>query len=257
MDVNLIPFGQEAMTATAPTIGERVIDIGCGIGDTSFEIARRVGPSGHVRGVDISEMLLAEAGARAASTTAKNVTFTCGDAQTHNFEPAALDIAFSRFGGMFFDDPIAAYRNIRSALKPGGRIAFICWQPAKDNEWISLSLDAVLKHLPSPPPSGPEDPGPLSFGDAERVMRILSGAGFSKIAIEPFKRPFTVGGNLDEAVAFLTQMGPASGVITRAEADDATRSRIAADLRDALAPYETGQGVALGSATWIVSARNP
>ncbi len=256
MDASLIPFGHKAMAAAAVSADECVIDVGCGCGDTTLEMARRVGPAGQVLGIDISEPILARARTRAASTGERNVTFERGDAQIHRFAPAAADVMYSRFGIMFFDDPAAAFGNLRRGLKPGGRVAFICWRPVRDNEWISLSLDVVAKHVPLPPPPGSEAPGPLSFSDPDRVRRILTSAGLSDIAIEGSHTPFKVGGTLDEAVEFLTQMGPASGAIAQSDADEETRSRIAADMRDALTPYDTGQGAVIGAATWIVTARN-
>ena len=211
MNESLKPFGHAAMASASFSTGEKVIDIGCGCGDTTFEIARTVGAAGLARGIDISTPILAQARERASQTAKTNVDFECADAQIHHFEPSAFDVVFSRFGVMFFDDPVVAFKNLRSALKPGGRVAFISWQTAKNNEWISLSLDVVAKHVPLPAPPDPEEPGPLSFGDPERVKRILVGAGFSGIKIEAVSTPLIVGENLDYAARFLTQMGPASG----------------------------------------------
>jgi SAM-dependent methyltransferase len=254
MDANLLPFGQKAMAAASILSGESVLDIGCGCGDTSIEMAGLVGTDGRVLGVDISEPILARARAQAMISVEKNIAFECGDAQVVRFEAAAFDLIFSRFGVMFFDDPIAAFKNMQEALRPGGRIAFICWQPAKDNEWIRTSLETVARHVPLPDPAGPEDPGPMSFGDPERVRRILTISGFSNIKIRNCDTSFTVGSNLDEAVSFLTQMGPASGAIAQSDADEATKSNIAHDLRDVLVPYDTGVGVTMGAATLIVTA---
>ena len=256
MDVHLLPFRQKAMAAANFSPGEKALDVGCGCGDTSLEIARRVGSDGRVRGVDISEPILAHAKARASSMAAKTVEFTLGDAQSFPLENAAFDVVFSRFGVMFFDDPTAAFGNLRQALRPDGRMAFICWQPLKDNEWINTPLQVVLNHVPTPSPPEPDAPGPLSFGDPERVKRILADAGFSDVTVTGNYTPFAVGADIEEAVEFLMQMGPASGAITQAEADEATKSRIADDLRKALVPYDTGAGVAMNSASWIVTATN-
>ncbi len=254
IDASLLPFGREVMAAAGILPGERVLDIGCGCADTSFDMARLVGASGRVLGVDISEPILAHARARAMSIAEKNVTFECGDAQLHGFDAAAFDLVFSRFGVMFFDDPRAAFNNLRAALRPGGRAAFICWRPAKDNEWVSKSLEIVSRHVALLDPPGPEDPGPMSFGDPERVTRILTASGFSNIEINSFDTPFTIGRNLDEAVAFLTQMGPASGAIAQSGANDMVKSTIVTDLCEALAPYDIGSGVAMDAATWVVTA---
>ncbi|NQU61268.1 MAG: class I SAM-dependent methyltransferase [Rhodospirillales bacterium] len=256
MKESLKPFGHMAMDAASISTGEQVIDVGCGCGDTTFEIARRVGPGGQVLGVDISKSLLAEATGRATSAGQETVTFENADAQTHPFSPNAFDVVFSQFGVMFFGHPAGAFKNLRSALKSGGRVAFATWQPAKNNEWITLSLDVVAKHLPLPAPSGPEEPGPLSFGDTERVKKILTKAGFSDIGMEGVSTSFIAGPNLDYAVEFLTQLGPAGRAITNSEANEETKSRIAGDMRDALGAYETDRGVEIGSAIWVVTARN-
>jgi len=256
MDVSLKHFGHEVMLAADISAGESVIDIGCGCGDTTHDIAQRVGPSGHAQGIDISEQILARAKAREQSTLESNIAFSLSDVQTHHFEPSVLDLAFSRFGVMFFDDPVIAFSNIRRGLKSGGRVAFMCWQPAKENEWISLALDIVKNHIPLPVSPQPEQPGPLSFGDRNRVMRILNEAGFKNILIENFASPFSVGSNVDQAIDFLTNMGPACGAISQPNVSDTDKSRINAELRERLMPCETEHGITLGAATWIVTAQN-
>lgn len=186
----------------------------------------------------------------------KNVTFLCADAQLHQFESMALDAAFSRFGVMFFDDPVAALNNIRQALRPGGRITFICWQPVKANQWVNLPLKVVADHVVLPAPADPEAPGPFSFGDANRIIRILTGAGFSDTSIKQFDTTFNVGENLDEAVAFLTNIRPASVLINELDVNDPVRSRINTDLHGTLTSFKTTHGVVLKAATWIVTAYN-
>ncbi len=254
MDVNLLPFGQKAIKAATVMPGEQVLDIGCGCGDTSIEIAGLVGVDGHVLGVDISESILVRARAKAMISKGKNVAFECGDAQVHRFETAAFDLIFSRFGVMFFDNPVAAFKNLHGALRLGGRVAFVCWQPAKDNEWTEISLETVAHHVSLPDHSGPEDPGPMSFGDPERVRRILTSSGFSNIEISNCDTSFTVGSNLAEAVSFLMQLGPASAAIAQADVGERVKSKIAADLREMLVPYDTGVDVTMGAATLIVTA---
>lgn len=254
MGANLLPFGQKAMAAANIQPSESVLDIGCGCGDTSIEIAGHVGVDGHVLGVDISEPILERARAQAMISKDKSVAFKHGDAQVHRFEAAAFDLIYSRFGVMFFDNPVAAFKNLCGALRPDGRVAFICWQPAKDNEWISAPLETVARHVSLPDPPGPENPGPTSFGDPERVRRILTHSGFSNIEITNHDTSFTVGSNLAEAVSFLMQMGPASAAIAQADADESVKSKIAADLCEMLAPHNTGVGVTMGAATLIVTA---
>src|SRR5262249_6517301 len=148
---------------------ERVLDVGCGTGQTSIELARRAGPGGAVTGIDISAPMLARARARAADAGARTVTFLDADAQTHRFDPASLDVCFSRFGIMFFAAPDAAFANLRSALRPAGRLAFVCWQSMRDNPWMLVPLMAAAAHITLPPPPAPDAPGPFSFADADRV----------------------------------------------------------------------------------------
>ncbi len=256
VDVTLLPFALKAMDKAAIRPGEAILDVGCGCGDPSIRLARAVGAGGHVLGVDISEPILARAKAQAAAACQENLKFENADAQTHRFEDAAFDLVFSRFGVMFFDDPTQAFRNIRRALKPGGRLVFICWQAFEENEWMRKSLEIIGRHVPLPDFPGPEEPGPTSFGDRARVQRILSGAGYGDIAIEDCDTAFVMGGTLDEAVDYAMQMGPGGRAVAQSEAVEATKSRIAADLRGAFAPHETPRGVILGASTWLVTARN-
>ncbi len=256
MDKNLLHFGHEAMDAGAVSIDDLVLDIGCGCGDTSFDMGRRVDTGGHVHGIDISDPFIAEARKRKKSIGVTNVTFGSGDAQVFTFEEDIFDVVYSRFGVMFFDDPVKAFKNIRLAMKPGGRLAFICWQPAQDNEWVARSLEVVANHVPLPEPPGPEDPGPMSFGDVNRIRRILTEAGFLDIRITGSDTPFTIGETLDEAVDFLTQLGPAGGAIFQSGADDLSKSRIVSDLHHTLSGFQTNDGIVLGAATWIVTARS-
>ncbi len=255
-DKFLLPLGREAIAAAALSDGELVLDIGCGCGDTSFEMARRVGPAGRVHGLDISTPIVAEAKARKATLGQNNVTFERGDAQVQVFEAGSFNVAYSRFGIMFFDDPVAAFGNIRCALEPDGRLAFVCWQPVMDNQWISVPLGVVAKHLPLPAPPEDEAPGPFSFSDPSRIRRVLSDAGFSEIKVAAVNQSISLGSSVEEVADLLIQMGPAGSVISKSEADAATISRIAGDLRDALAPHDTGQGIELGAAAWLVTAHN-
>lgn len=257
MDASLLPLGHRAMAAAAVRAGERVIDVGCGCGDTTLDLARRVGSDGAVLGVDISAPMLARAKARA--TAESNVTFAAGDAQVHAFGPATYDLVYSRFGVMFFDDPVAAFRNLRSALKPRGRVAFASWRPAKENEWVKIPTGIVGAHVPLPPPSGPEEPGEFGFADAERMRRILTGASYTGVTIEKFDTPITIAGGagVEAAADFLLEMGPTGRAIASAGADHSVKARIGAALRDGLRPYETKAGVVMGAATWIVTAQAP
>lgn len=256
MDINLLPFARAVMDKAAISPGEAVLDIGCGCGDTSIRLAQATGSRGRVLGADISEAVLARARERAAAGTQTTLSFENADAQTYDFETAAFDLVFSRFGVMFFDDPTAAFGNIRRALKPGGRLAFICWQAAQENLWMSKPLEIIGRHIPLPEPPGPEAPGPTAFRDRDRVARILSGAGYADIAIEACDTAMTLGRDPDEAVELVMQMGPGGSAVIQSEADEPTKARIAADLQTMLKAQETPDGVTLGAATWLVTARN-
>ncbi|MHA1600087.1 MAG: class I SAM-dependent methyltransferase [Alphaproteobacteria bacterium] len=254
MDVSLLPMGRLALEATRPMAGERVIDVGCGCGGTTIELAERVTLDGEVLGVDISAPMLARAKSRIGSE--KAVTLEHGDAQVYGFTKAAYDLVFSRCGVMFFSDPVAAFCNLRSALKPGGRLAFVCWPPARENAWVKIPAGIVKTHLDLPPPPGPDEPGEFAFADRERVHHILSTAGFAGIKIDRHDLPITIapGGGLDQAAEFFLEMGPTGRAIADAEASDELKPRIAADLRDGLLPFVTEEGIVMDASIWLVTA---
>jgi SAM-dependent methyltransferase len=255
LDGMIAPFGARVMDALALRSGEHVIDVGCGCGGTSLELGRRVTPRGGVLGVDISEPMLARARERAAAEHLAHVRFVAADAQTHGFEAKAADAIFSRFGVMFFADPSAAFANLHAALRPGGRLAFVCWQPISENPWLLVPVMAAAGVVPLKPPPPPDAPGPFSFGDRDRVSGILASAGFHEVAFEAFSPDIVVagGGGVDEVVQFMLQMGPLSAVLDETGPDDL--ARVAAAVREAVVPYEVARGVAMPSAAWIVTAR--
>jgi len=256
MDRSLRPLGHVAMDAAAPKAGERVIDVGCGCGDTTFDLARRVGPKGRVLGVDISQPMLARAKARMGAQT--NVTFERGDAQVFDFPKSSFDIVFSRFGVMFFDDPVVAFRNLRGALNPGGRVAMLSWRAARENDWVKVPVSIVGAYVPMPPRPGPDAPGEFAFADDTRVRRILTDAGFADVGIARHDAPISLaGGGLEDTVAVLLEFGPTGRALADAGADEALKARVAADLRDGLRPHLTPSGVVLGTSTWVVTARAP
>jgi SAM-dependent methyltransferase len=257
LDTQLEGLGRMTMDRARLTSGEHVLDVGCGCGATSRALATRVGASGSVHGVDISTPMLERAGALAREAGHANVRFTNADAQTHRFEPAGADVLFSRFGVMFFADPPAAFRNLRDALRPGGRLAFVCWRPLAENPWLLVPLGAAAQHMQLPPPPAPGAPGPFAFADPERVRGILDQAGFTRIKLDPVNDTLTVGGGgLDEAVHFLLEgVGPTSAALR--EADPAVRPRVFAAVKEALAPFVTREGVRMPAAAWIVTADAP
>jgi SAM-dependent methyltransferase len=249
LDAQLHDLGLKAMAALDVREGERVIDIGCGCGDTSMELARRVGRGGGVLGADISAPMLEVARRRAAALGLDWVSFVQADAQIHDFEPA--DAAFSRFGVMFFSDPAAAFANVRGALAPSGRLAFVCWRALSENPWVTIPLAAVAPLLPPAPPPPPNAPGPFAFADRDRVRGILSDAGFKQISIEPHDQ--TIGqGDLESTVRTSLSVGPVGAALRDSPQ---LLAPITDAVRSALAPHAGPAGVKLPSATWIVTAR--
>ena len=255
LDAQIAPLGLAAMERARVAAGERVLDVGCGCGQTTLQLAERVGPRGSVTGIDISTPMLERARARAAERELAQVRFLNADAQTTAVGAAAFDLVFSRFGVMFFSDPRAAFANLRASLAPGGRVAFVCWQDLKLNPWMRVPLLAAAQHITLQPPSGPDAPGPFSFAAPARVRAILEGAGFADVAIDPLELELVVGGaggNLEQAVEIMLELGPMAAAMR--EADPALRPRVADAVREALAPFASPAGVKLGSAVWIVRA---
>lgn len=252
-DRMLAPFGARLLETAAVAPDGRVLDVGCGTGATTCDAARTAA-RGHAHGVDISRSMVEAARERARREGLTNVDFDVADAQTHAFDPD-FDVAISRFGVMFFDDPIAAFANLRAALKPGaGRFVFVCWQPVLENEWMVVPITAVAQHVPLPQPPAPGTPGPFSLGERDRIMTVLEGAGFRDAAIEPIDQPVLLagGGTVDDAVTFVRRTGMARLMLSDAPDDVVARALDA--IRDALGPYVTADGVRLGSAAWLVRA---
>lgn len=253
LDRQLEPLGRAAMDALSPQAGERILDIGCGCGQTTLELASRVGPAGAVTGVDISRPMLDAARGRLVTTRPGATQFLEADAQTYAFPPGAYDAVFSRFGVMFFNDPPAAFANIRKALRPGGRLAFVCWRPYADNPWMREPMEAAEPFLPPAEPADPLAPGPFAFADPERVRAILAGAGFHAIAAQP--ADVMIGGSdLDQSVELAFNIGPL-GRALRENPGAADKVRDA--VRTVLERYVTPDGLRMPSAVWIVTAANP
>jgi len=252
LDAQLAAHGAKAMEALAPAERERVVDIGCGAGQTSLALGQAVGRGGAVMGFDVSRPLLDRARRRAAESGATNVSFAEADVQTHAFTPASFDAAFSRFGVMFFADPAAAFANIRRALKPGGRLAFVCWRTPAENPFMTLPYAAAAAQLPPAPQPEPAAPGPFAFADQVRVRHILATAGFSDIEMAPHDRKIG-GGDLEQTLALSLKIG----LLGRAVREHPEkRTLVIDDVREALRPHADGDGIVrLASASWIVSAR--
>lgn len=253
LDVVLAPVSEILFDRARLAVGERVIDVGCGCGATSFELARRVGSSGRVLAVDISAPMLARTRQRAPADLA--VDFVAADATVHPFEPGGADLLFSRFGVMFFAEPTLSFANMRTALRRGGRMAFACWREPRKNPWMIFPLQEAYKHLPRLPEVGPEDPGPFAFANEQRVHRILSTAGFTSIAIEPVDLSFdlAVGHGLDGAVAAALSIGPVSRALEGQPPQLA--EAVARSIREALASVQKGEKISLGGSIWIATAK--
>jgi len=257
-DRQLDPLGRLAIARLAPRPGERVLDVGCGAGQTALELAAAVGPSGTVLGVDISEALLARAQERITNTAgASNVQLLRADAGRHPFAPPPWGGLFSRFGVMFFDEPRAAFENLRAALAPkSGRLSFVCWQAMERNPWAVEPLRAVqraLPQLPAPPPLAGA-PGPFAFADPDHVSAVLASAGFRAVDIESRTLAMHVGGasTVDEATSYLMRIGPASRLI--ADADESLRPVARAAIERAIAGFAGENGVWCDAAVLLVTA---
>lgn len=238
--------------------GSKVVDVGCGWGDTAIELAQKTGPKGFVLGLDCVEQFLHKARADARAANMWNVRFEAADVERYAFEPE-FDFCFSRFGMMFFENPVAAMRNIRSALRPGGQLMFIVWRTIDDNPWLGLGKQTVLNYLQSPGDDARTcGPGPFSMANPETVKKQLEIAGYDDINFRCIDGPVTVGADIDDAVRFQLNLGPA-GEIFREAGDQAERMReeIEQAMRKAFKPYLTDNGVVMPSSSWTITARRP
>jgi SAM-dependent methyltransferase len=251
-DVLLAPVSEILIDRARVSVGERIVDVGCGCGSTTIALAQRTGPSGHVLGVDISAPMLARA--RQIARPGSPVDFVLADATVYPFVPASVDLLVSRFGVMFFAEPAVSFANMRRALRPSARLAFACWREPRENPWMMAPLQAVYRHAPKLPQPGPEDPGPFAFASEGRVLRVLGEAGFSKIMMEPcnLALDIAIGRGLDAAVEAALEIGPANRALEGQPAD--VRSAAKDSIREVLAPFANGQRVPLGGSIWIVTA---
>jgi SAM-dependent methyltransferase len=254
LDAVLAPTLEILLDRAAAGTGERVIDIGCGCGASAIALAQRVGSGGRVIGVDISAPMLARARERAPAGLP--LELVNADATVHAFAPGAADLLVSRFGVMFFADPVLSFANLRRALRPGGRVAFVCWRALTDNPWMNAPLQAASQHIPPPPLPGPEEPGPFAFAREARVRRILGEAGFSAIALEPvdLTLDLAIGQGLDVAVQTTFDTGPVRRGLEGQPPE--VVAKVAGAIRTALAPLQQGERVPLGAAIWIATAVN-
>lgn len=238
--------------------GDRVVDVGCGFGDTAIQLAERVGPSGFVRGIDCCEQFLAYGRADAEAKGINHIEFIDADVQTFPFEPEH-DFCFSRFGTQFFENPVAALRNMRTCLKPGGTMTMIVWRTIDDNPFLGVPRQVVLDFLPPPGDDARTcGPGPFSMADQDMVTKQLEIAGYDNIEFERIDAPLQVGNDPDDAVEFQLALGPAGEVYREAgEVAERRHDEIAAALKRELARYETPEGIVMDSSSWKITARNP
>jgi ubiquinone/menaquinone biosynthesis C-methylase UbiE len=255
-----LSYHSEALLARlALPEGARAVDVGCGWGDTAIAIARKVGPTGHVLGLDCCDAFLEKGRADAKAAGLDNVRFIVADVQSYRFA-RDFDFAFSRFGMMFFANPGAAMRNVRSALVPGGRLTFITWRPLADNPWFSVPKAVVLRFLPPPGDDAQTcGPGPFSMANPDVVRAQLTAAGFVDASYERDDGLVLVGRDVDQAVEFQLALGPAGEIVREAGELATTRhGEIVAALRDALSQYVASDGsVRMQSSSWTITARNP
>jgi SAM-dependent methyltransferase len=244
-------FGRRLLAAAGLKPEERVLDVGCGNGAISCDAARAVSPGGSVTGLDLSAPMLATARKR-AEEQGVDVDYVQGDAQTVSFD-RPFDVVVSRFGVMFFDDPTAAFVNLAKATLAGGRLCFVCWQEMFANEWIAVPAMAIVAHVGIPELQEPGAPGPFALADAERTKGILEFAGWSEITIESHMDGMRLGRDPEDVLAFMLsdEMGRR---IVEGKEPQAVKAGIDAAL-EALQPFVTPEGVVLGGAYWLVTAR--
>ena len=238
--------------------GDKVVDAGCGFGDTAMELARLVGPTGSVLAVDCCEGFLEYGRRDAKAAGISNVTFLEADVQTYPFEPVH-DFCFSRFGTQFFENPVAGLRNMRASLKPGGIMTMVVWRGINDNPWLGHAKDVVLQFLPPPGENAQTcGPGPFSMADSGVVTKQLEIAGYKDIQFEQVDAQVFVGKDLDDAAAFQLAIGPAGEVYREAgKLAEQRHDEIAKALKSELAKYQRSNGVMMDSSSWKVTARNP
>ena len=250
LDQMLQPFEDLLVNATKPQSAGRVLDVGCGTGSTTLAFARRCGQEGLCTGIDISEPMLVAARTRAERERLR-VTFVLADAQRHLFERGSFDTIVSRFGVMFFDDPVQAFANLRSAAAGGGSLRFLAWRSAAENSFMTAAERAAAPLLPNLPARRPDEPGQFAFGDPDGVRRILEGSGWSEIEIQPVNVPCTIPENA--LSHYVTRLGPVGRILQ--EASDSVRVEVLQKVRAAFEPYVHGPDVRFTSACWMVSAR--
>lgn len=256
LDRQLAPFGEATLEAAAARPGESVLDVGCGCGATTLALAATVGSTGRVLGLDISAPMAELARQRGAEAGYVHMEVEVGDAQDAPLPGGAFDLVFSRYGVMFFVDPVAAFANLLGATKPGGRLTFVCWSNPQENAWATVSGRALVAVLPPQPTLDPLAPGPFAFADSARVRQVLTDAGWRDVDIAECRRIVQLGGTtvFEDAVDLSLRIGPTARALAGAENAE-LRPAARAAISDALRPYQTADGVMLEGVCWIVRAQ--
>jgi SAM-dependent methyltransferase len=251
-DTTLAPVFEALLAFAAPRAGERVLDVGCGCGAATLDLARAVGPTGRVEALDISAPMLAEGKIRAEAASITNVDWREADAASAVLD--GFDLLASAFGVMFFGDPVAAFSHMRRAAGPDARMAFVSWRTLAENPWIGTPMRAVAPHLPPRPHANPEAPGMFAFADRQRVSRILIEAGWTPPRFEELDLDLDIaaGGGLDEAVVQSTQIGAINSWLRDQSPDVVAAAK--ESIRDAFTPHLDGASVRLPGAMWLVSS---
>ncbi|MBU6418394.1 MAG: methyltransferase domain-containing protein [Proteobacteria bacterium] len=257
MEARLAPISDVVIAAAALQPGERVLDIGCGAGVTSLEAAQAVGPQGHVLGVDIAAPMVKAARALAEKQGASNAEFTVADAQTEVFSPPA-NVLISRFGVMFFEDPTAAFANLRRSAAPGARMVFAAWAPLQANLHWALPLQTVEALLGPGAPRTPRAPGPLAFDDADYVLSILRDSGWKNGKVEA-TAVYLSGMELEDEARVACTMGPAGALLDEKQASPAQRAEVYDAILDALPDYAAlaEEGIKLAATIHLITADAP
>jgi SAM-dependent methyltransferase len=250
-DRMLEAFGLAALDAAQLSPTHDILDVGCGTGALSRQAARRV-TDGSVLGIDLSTAMLHRAREVAIEEGLGHCSYEQADAQTHSFTPGSVDVVVSRFGVMFFDDPVAAFANIRTAMRDDGRLSFACWQSVAENEWFRVPGAAIVSVIGMPPPMDPHAPGPFAFADADHVRRVLTDAGFGDVTLDDRRASVPIADDVAEATRIVRSIGISRRLLEGQPADLVSRAEEA--LADALAPYASPDGVALEGAVWVVTA---
>lgn len=254
LDTLFTPPLRTLQEAAAVQPGEHVLDIGCGAGRSTVEFARAAGPEGSATGADISETLLAAA-ERLEAQVSSGARFLLADAQLYPFAPETIDIATSRFGVMFFADPVAAFRNIARSLRPEGRIAFLCWRALDENPWFSGPRHHAVTRFGAPAPTDPHEPGPMAFADPDRVCGLLAQAGLQDVSANTVRIALTPPGSPEDTAALAMEIGPAGRICLEAGASDAEKGAIAADLAQDWHRYAGAEGVEIPASFNLFTAR--